>query len=126
MNINDAIKTFESQGHNKFSPADKKKIIAVVEEHGFSDFEVTSQFITDVSDALHIHSTMIVSGNPYAESFDRGPDPYPKYPHFYKLTGWTDQSHGANETVGTIGCPECHRPVPKTGECECGWKPAKA
>jgi hypothetical protein len=125
MNITDAIKTFESQGHKTYPPSDVKKILEVVEEHGFSDFKITSQFITDVSDVLHIHPTMIVSGQTYADSTDRGPEPYKNWPHFFELSGMRDIGKSDKETIGTMQCPDFHNPFPVTSECECGWKPAK-
>ena len=65
MNINDAIKTFEGQGHKQYPPSDVKKILAAVEELGFSDFKITKLYITDLSNVLHIHPTMIVSGRSF-------------------------------------------------------------
>ena len=125
MNINDAIKTFEGQGHKQYPPSDVKKILAAVEELGFSDFKITKLYITDLSNVLHIHPTMIVSGRSFDGSVDRGPEPYRAWPHFVDLDGMHDLGKSKKETIGAIQCPDFHNPFPVTSECECGWKPAK-
>ena len=126
MNITEAIAAFEARGHRKFPTSDVNRITSVAAELGFTEFSVKEDFITDMGNVLHIHLTMIVSGIPYSGSTDRGPAPYPKYPHHLELEGWSDSSKSEAWTNKWITCPDNHNPFPITSECECGWKPAKA
>ena len=92
MNIQRALTKFEQGRKKKMTPADKAKIISVVEELKLRTFEVryrnngaTPVFIRDTADTLHIHSTMLVAQKRFTSSVNRGTKPYKKYPHFFAL-----------------------------------------
>ena len=71
---------------------------------------------------LSIHRTMIVSGKQFKESFNRGPNPYPDYPHFYALSGFTDKTNGQRLKNGVVEvlCAKEFVWVPVGNECRCG------
>lgn len=69
-----------------YSPADRQIIEEVVSLLGAQDFDLTKDYIFDVSDKVHIHRTMIVSSIPLPGFVHRGADPYPNYQYFKALT----------------------------------------
>ena len=125
MNITEAIEEFETLRKKKYPNADVAKIIATAQELGLTDFEVhlkgpnskTPDYIYDVQHILHIHPTMLVAGQPYADS--QAESKYDKFPHLFKLQGWIegDEEIGG---VATVLCPTNFTRVPVNTECACG------
>jgi hypothetical protein len=98
MNIQRALTEFEQGRKKKLTPADKAKIVSVVEELKLRTFEIryrnsgaTPVFIRDTADTLHIHSTMLVAQRRFRNSVNRGPKPYKKHPHFFALGDFTEK-----------------------------------
>ena len=129
MNIEDAIKEFESRWNKTFRTTDRQRILAVVQELGISEFKVSKDHISniktgviDLANEIGIHSTMIVAGMPFAYSRDRGPDPYPHRTHHCDLAGWNESPSRLKETtfVNRVTCPVMTYQVPVGVECECG------
>lgn len=127
MNITEAIEEFETLRKKKLPNADVAKIIATAQELGLTDFEVhlkgsnpkTPDYIYDVQHVLHIHPTMLVAGQPYTDSTDRGENPFPKFPHFFELQDWTEEDPDKG-SVATVLCPTNFTRVPVNTECACG------
>jgi len=128
MNLSDGIATFEDQGKGRFSKKDRALIVATADELGLVEFNLYvvpskkyPQFIRDVDDVLHVHPTMMVSGQPCSGSTDRGTHPYPKHPHHLALAGWVFEKGKLGHPI----CPECNIEVPATGQCGyCEWNPS--
>lgn len=90
MNINEAMDAFRASKTRKYSAVDRAIIEAVAGELELDEFRVEKDFITDVGDFLHVHSTMIVAAHPFKDAVDRGPVPYPRHRHFLALERWVD------------------------------------
>jgi len=127
MNIDQAITEFENRRGKKYSQGDSQKIRAVVAELRLSQFDIQgdgagSELVYDIDNVLHIHPTMLVAGTPYKDSFNRGPEPYVKYPHFFQLEGWSRDSAATREKGGVteVLCATNFMWVPVNTECLCG------
>lgn len=128
MKLDDAIAAFEEQRRGMFSKKDRARIVSTAQELGLDQFDLYlvpskkyPQFVRDIDDVLHIHSTMMVAGRPFNGSVDRGADPYPKYPHHLTLTEWIFDKGKLGRPV----CPACHIEIPLVGKCEhCDWSPS--
>jgi hypothetical protein len=125
MNITEAIEAFETLRKKKYPNADVAKIIATAQELGLTDFVVHSKgsstekfdYIYDVQHILHIHPTMLVAGQPYADS--QAESKYDKFPHLFKLQGWIEDGEEIGG-VTTVLCPTNFTRVPVNTECACG------
>jgi len=127
MNIDEAIMEFENRRGKKYSHGDLQKIRAVVAELGLSQFDIQgdgadSAFVYDIGKVLHIHPTMLVAGTPYKDSFNRGPEPYVKFPHFFQLEGFSRDGAAMHEKGGVteVFCATSFTWVPVSTECLCG------
>ena len=123
MKLTVALDSFES-GHQKFTTADREKIVRVVDELGLAetDFIFIDSYIFDtlwrsydgftasqqseiaaikfvyeheIQGTIRIHPTMIVAKKSFTGSRDRGLTPYPFHRHHYKLSRWVDKD-GSN------------------------------
>ena len=119
MKLTVALDSFES-GHQKFTTADREKIVKVVDELGLAetDFIFIGSYIFDalwrsydrftvsqqseiaaiqfvyeheIQGTIRIHPTMIVAKKSFTGSQDRGLKPYPFHRHHYELSGWIDR-----------------------------------
>jgi len=96
MNIDKALKEFDSQRSRKFSSQDQEKIKQVVNELGLDNFALkfrddrsTAIYIYDRhGNSLHIHSTMIVSGKAFTGATERNKKPYKTYRYHFPLSNW--------------------------------------
>jgi hypothetical protein len=122
MNLEEALKAFESTRTKKHSANERQKICEVVEELGISYFKVEKDHISGVGKEIGIHRTMIVAGERFHESTDRGPAPYPKRPHFYPFSTFSGTTSGQRVENGVIEvlCSSEFVWVPVGKECRCG------
>jgi hypothetical protein len=107
LNLDEALIAFGTTRNKEYPMSDISKMKAVIEELGLSEFEAKAKFIRDVGDILHIHPDMLVAGEAFSGSRDRGVDPYPNYPHFFQLSGWSNKGSKLMESPGTpkVLCP---------------------
>ena len=107
LNLDEALTAFSSTRNKEYPASDISKMKAITQELGLSEFEVKAKFIRDVGDIFHIHPDMLVARKPFSGSRDRGVDPYPNYPHFFQLAGWSNKGSKPNESAGTpkVLCP---------------------
>jgi hypothetical protein len=122
FDLSQAIIAYGDSRKKKYPSNDVSKITAVAEEFGLAKFEVKAKFVRDVDDILHIHPDMLVARRPFQGSRDRrltDDNPYPNYPHFYELSGWSDVGSKALESKGIekVLCPEWRVRVPPDKEC---------
>jgi hypothetical protein len=107
LNLDEALTAFGSTRNKEYPMSDISKMKAITRELGLTEFEVKAKYIRDVGDIFHIHPDMLVARNPFSGSRDRGVDPYPNYPHFFQLAGWSSKGSKPNESAGTpkVLCP---------------------
>ena len=132
--FSDALVRFQvGKGKSPWPSSDLKKINDVVDELKLRDcrFSCNSSHVFDVDEenkwkrdqgVLHIHKTMLVARRPFTGSVDRGPTPYPEYPHFFPLSGFVEKGSPlkVDEFDNTVLCPTRFIRVPAGFECECG------
>jgi hypothetical protein len=110
FDLSQAIIAYGDSRKKKYPSNDVSKITAVAEEFGLAKFEVKAKFVRDVNDILHIHPDMLVARQPFQGSRDRrltNDNPYPNYPHFFQLSGWSNTGSKALESQGIekVLCP---------------------
>ena len=110
LDLDRAITAYSDSRKKKYPSNDVSKMTAVAEEFGLAEFEVKAKFVRDVDDILHIHPDMLVARQPFQGSRDRrltDGNPYPNYPHFYQLSGWSNAGSKALESKGIekVICP---------------------
>ena len=110
LDLDQAITAYSDSRKKKYPSNDVSKMTAVAEEFGIAEFEVKAKFVRDVDDILHIHPDMLVARQPFQGSRDRrltDDNPYPNYPHFYQLSGWSNAGSKALESKGIekVLCP---------------------
>jgi hypothetical protein len=122
MQLEEAMKEFESNHSKRFSDAEINKIHAVANELAVTEFKVFRDRVTDGSATLNIHRTMIVASEPFEGSVDRGPTPYVFFPHFFPFSGFTDRTNGQRIKSGVLEvfCASEFVWVPVNRECRCG------
>ena len=132
--FSDAMTRFQvNYWKSNWPKSDLKKINEVVDELKLRDhrFSCNSSQVFDVDEdnmwkrdqgILHIHKTMLVARRPFTGSVDRGPTPYPEYPHFFPLSGFVEKGSPSkvDEFDNTVLCPTRFIRVPAGFECECG------
>lgn len=89
MNLDDALREFRRG--RPYNAADLATIRAAVAALGVANFGLHAHYVHDGADIVHVHATMIVSKRKFPGSVDRGPEPYPEWPHFVALTRWRDR-----------------------------------
>ena len=110
FDLSQAIIAYGDSRKKKYPSNDISKMTTVVEELGLAKFEVKAKFVRDVDDILHIHPDMLVARRPFQGSRDRrltDDNPYPNYPHFYQLSGWSNTGSKSLESKGIekVICP---------------------
>lgn len=110
LDLDLAITAYSDSRKKKYPSNDVSKMTAVAEELGLAEFEVKAKFVRDVDDILHIHPDMLVARQPFEGSRDRRlteDNPYPNYPHFSQLSGWSNAGSKALEGKGIekVICP---------------------
>lgn len=119
LNLEQAVAAFGAICKKEYPASDISKMKAISQELGLTEFEAKAKFIRDVGDVLHIHPDMLVAGEPFNGSRDRGVDPYPNHPHFYQLSGWSNSGSKSLESKGIpkVLCPDWNMRVPPDKEC---------
>ena len=107
LNFDEALAAFGATRNKEYPVSDISKMKAITLELGLTEFEVKARFIRDIDDVLHIHPDMLVARKPFSGSRDRGVEPYPNYPHFFQLAGWSNKGSKPNESGGIpkVLCP---------------------
>ena len=122
LDLAQAIIAFGDSRKKKYPSNDISKMTEVAQEFDLAEFEVRAKFIQDVNDILHIHPDMLVARRPFQGSRDRrltNDNPYPNYPHFFQLSGWSNSGSKSLESKGIpkVLCPEWGMRVPPDKEC---------
>lgn len=105
MKLEEALRSFR-HGKQAFPKSSLDLITQALGDVATSEFIVKGDFVADTSDQFHIHPTMIVARIEFPGSINRGPEPYPTYPHFLALPLFTYTSTTAKSSaIDTTVCP---------------------